>query len=141
MSCVLELYRSTQLTRLHPETSRWDRPVANLQVSSNPLCMTLHAYDPHLVIANDTDMIRFVRCVLVNGSVLTVLQRLGLVPTEAVELLLQWKSQRNRHNVVTYHQPRRRRNHHGRFRSVDFPFQLIVLLKRFCSRRDCAPIS
>lgn len=55
------------------ETSRWDRPVVNLQVSSNPLCMTLHAYDPHLIIANDTDMIRFARFVLVNDSVLTVL--------------------------------------------------------------------
>ncbi|KIJ13751.1 hypothetical protein PAXINDRAFT_170081 [Paxillus involutus ATCC 200175] len=39
------------------QSSRWDRPVANLQVNSNPLSMALHAYDPHLVIANDTDMI------------------------------------------------------------------------------------
>lgn len=51
------------------ESSRWDRPVANLQVSGNPLCMTLHAYDPHLVITNDTDMIRFVRYALVNQCV------------------------------------------------------------------------
>ncbi|KAG9313880.1 hypothetical protein JVU11DRAFT_4648 [Chiua virens] len=47
----------TQLQVPPAENSRWDRPVANLQVSSNPLSMTLHAYDPHLVIANDTDMI------------------------------------------------------------------------------------
>ncbi|KAF8131557.1 hypothetical protein EV363DRAFT_1398647 [Boletus edulis] len=47
----------TQLQAPLAENSRWDRPVANLQVNSNPLCMTLHAYDPHLVIANDTDMI------------------------------------------------------------------------------------
>ncbi|KIK81985.1 hypothetical protein PAXRUDRAFT_832495 [Paxillus rubicundulus Ve08.2h10] len=47
----------THSQALVAEDSRWDRPVANLQVNSNPLCMALHAYDPHLVITNDTDII------------------------------------------------------------------------------------
>ncbi|KIJ66511.1 hypothetical protein HYDPIDRAFT_109558 [Hydnomerulius pinastri MD-312] len=52
-----QVIAETQSQALVAESSRWDRPVANLQVNSNPLCMTLHAYDSHLVIANDTDMI------------------------------------------------------------------------------------
>ncbi|KAL4247407.1 WD repeat RAPTOR family protein [Abortiporus biennis] len=39
------------------EGSRWDRPVANLQVSSFPAHIAFHAYDPHLVVTNEHDMI------------------------------------------------------------------------------------
>ncbi|KAI6015651.1 raptor N-terminal caspase like domain-containing protein [Pisolithus marmoratus] len=50
------------ITEVHSQTiqaerAQWDRPVANLQVNGNPLSMALHAYDPHLVVANDTDTI------------------------------------------------------------------------------------
>ncbi|OBZ68569.1 WD repeat-containing protein mip1 [Grifola frondosa] len=36
---------------------RWDRPVTTIQVNGLPLSMAFHAYDPHLVVANETDMI------------------------------------------------------------------------------------
>ncbi|EGO19096.1 hypothetical protein SERLADRAFT_454001 [Serpula lacrymans var. lacrymans S7.9] len=39
------------------ESSRWDRAVASIQISGQPLSMAFHSYDPHLVIANETDMI------------------------------------------------------------------------------------
>ncbi|KAF9011295.1 hypothetical protein BDQ17DRAFT_1387682 [Cyathus striatus] len=39
------------------ETSRWDRPVATLQITGHPLTMAFHSYDPHLVVANESDMI------------------------------------------------------------------------------------
>ncbi|KAH9948210.1 hypothetical protein B0H21DRAFT_890681 [Amylocystis lapponica] len=39
------------------ESCRWDRPVATLQVSGLPVSMAFHAFDPHLVITNESDMI------------------------------------------------------------------------------------
>jgi len=39
------------------QNSRWDRPVATLQVAGHPLSMAFHAYDEHLVVANESDMI------------------------------------------------------------------------------------
>lgn len=38
----------------------WDRPVATLQTFGHPLSLAFHAYDPHLVVANESDMIRCV---------------------------------------------------------------------------------
>ncbi|KAH7886310.1 hypothetical protein F5I97DRAFT_1879356 [Phlebopus sp. FC_14] len=52
-----QVLAETQSQILVAESSRWDRPVANLQVNGIPLCMAMHAYDPHLVIINETDMI------------------------------------------------------------------------------------
>ncbi|KAG2035660.1 raptor N-terminal caspase like domain-containing protein [Suillus americanus] len=52
-----QVITETQRQAIVAESSRWDRPVANLHVNSHPLCMAMHAYDPHLVIANDNDMI------------------------------------------------------------------------------------
>lgn len=52
-----QLITEAQPQTLQAERVQWDRPVANLQVNGNPLSMALHSYDPHLVVANDTDMI------------------------------------------------------------------------------------
>ncbi|KAG1848524.1 hypothetical protein DFJ58DRAFT_796171 [Suillus subalutaceus] len=52
-----QVITETQRQSIVAESSKWDRPVANLHVNSHPLCMAMHAYDPHLVIANDNDMI------------------------------------------------------------------------------------
>ena len=46
--------------RLVSELCPWDRPVATLQTFGNPLSLAFHAYDPHLVVANESDMIRSV---------------------------------------------------------------------------------
>uniref|UniRef100_A0A0W0FX59 C2H2-type domain-containing protein n=1 Tax=Moniliophthora roreri TaxID=221103 RepID=A0A0W0FX59_MONRR len=35
----------------------WDRPVATLHGSPNPLVMTFHSYDKHLFVANDSDVV------------------------------------------------------------------------------------
>jgi len=40
------------------DNGRWDRTVATLSVSGHPLNMALHAFDDHLVVANENDMIR-----------------------------------------------------------------------------------
>jgi len=48
--------RSDKLDNL--EDCRWDRPVATLQVMGHPLSMAFHSYDTHLVVANESDMIR-----------------------------------------------------------------------------------
>lgn len=42
---------------LYLDGSRWDRPVATLQTSSFPALLALHAFDPHLVVANEVDKI------------------------------------------------------------------------------------
>ncbi|KAL0951936.1 hypothetical protein HGRIS_008588 [Hohenbuehelia grisea] len=39
------------------ETSRWDRSVATLQNQGVPLSMAFHAFDKHLVVANEADMV------------------------------------------------------------------------------------
>lgn len=48
------------LTECSTEDRRWDRPVATLQVPGHALTMAFHSYDQHLVVANETDMIRLV---------------------------------------------------------------------------------
>ncbi|KAL4070418.1 raptor N-terminal caspase like domain-containing protein [Scleroderma citrinum] len=52
-----QIVAETQSQATLAEYSRWDRPVANLQVTGVPLSIALHSYDPHLVFASDTDMI------------------------------------------------------------------------------------
>ncbi|KAH7920933.1 hypothetical protein BV22DRAFT_765532 [Leucogyrophana mollusca] len=52
-----QVIAETQSQAIVAESSRWDRPVASLQVNGQPLSMALHAYDPHLVVANEADMI------------------------------------------------------------------------------------
>ncbi|KAL6307817.1 hypothetical protein BKA93DRAFT_767971 [Sparassis latifolia] len=47
-------------TRTQAETAgscKWDRPVSTIQVAGLPLTMAFHAFDPHLVIASETDVI------------------------------------------------------------------------------------
>lgn len=36
---------------------RWDRPVNTIQINGLPMSLAFHAFDPHLVIANESDMI------------------------------------------------------------------------------------
>jgi len=38
----------------------WDKPVTTLQFQSVPLSIAFHAYDPHVAIANEGDIIRLV---------------------------------------------------------------------------------
>ncbi|KAF8644262.1 hypothetical protein AX16_008617 [Volvariella volvacea WC 439] len=47
----------TMQQSMYAHTCRWDRPVAHFQVSTLPLTMRFHAYDPHLIMANESDMI------------------------------------------------------------------------------------
>ncbi|PPR02354.1 hypothetical protein CVT24_011698 [Panaeolus cyanescens] len=39
------------------ENTKWDRPVATFSMSGYPLTMAFHSYDPHLFVANESDMI------------------------------------------------------------------------------------
>ncbi|KAF4573505.1 WD repeat RAPTOR family protein [Pleurotus pulmonarius] len=39
------------------EHCRWDRPVASLHIQGHPLTMAFHAYDQHLIIANEADSV------------------------------------------------------------------------------------
>jgi len=39
------------------QTCKWDRPVTTIQINYFPAHIALHAYDPHVVVANETDMI------------------------------------------------------------------------------------
>jgi len=47
------------LPYIPPENSRWDKYVSKLQVPGYPLSMAFHAFDNHLVVANETDMIGY----------------------------------------------------------------------------------
>lgn len=42
------------------ETCSWERPVATLFTTNHPLTMAFHSFDKQLIIANETDMIRYV---------------------------------------------------------------------------------
>lgn len=42
------------------EKHRWERPVTTIQAPFFPAHMAFHAYDPHLVITNETDTVRYV---------------------------------------------------------------------------------
>ena len=39
---------------------RWDRPVNTIQINGLPMSLAFHAFDPHMVIANESDMITYV---------------------------------------------------------------------------------
>ncbi|KAJ7082524.1 hypothetical protein C8R43DRAFT_1052351 [Mycena crocata] len=39
------------------ETRRWDRPVTTLHVPGHPLTMAFHAFDKHLFVANESDVV------------------------------------------------------------------------------------
>lgn len=70
------------------EDRRWDRPVATFQTSGYPLTMAFHSYDQHLVVANESDMIRSGLTLNLIFIFLNSSQRLGLVTKEAPNLLL-----------------------------------------------------
>ena len=56
-------FRNTSLHVPHScdiDTYRWDRPIATIHTNYYPAQVALHAYDPHLVATNETDMITYV---------------------------------------------------------------------------------
>lgn len=53
-----DLNSISHLAFLYSDGRRWDRPVTMLHVSGSPLSIAFHAYDPHLVIANETDTVQ-----------------------------------------------------------------------------------
>ncbi|KAF8195097.1 hypothetical protein BJ912DRAFT_1085993 [Pholiota molesta] len=52
-----QVIKETEAQAPLAEKSRWDRPVTTLNISGHPLTMALHAYDNHLIVANEHDMI------------------------------------------------------------------------------------
>lgn len=71
------------------ELCPWDRPVATLQTPGHPLCLAFHAYDPHLVVANESDTIRYA---LSRWHIIGLNERpqcLGLDSQEEVKPILQ----------------------------------------------------
>ncbi|KAG6849018.1 hypothetical protein H0H93_011963, partial [Arthromyces matolae] len=52
-----QVQQETLQHSLPAEDREWDRPVASVQVHGHPLTMVFHSFDPHLVVANETDMI------------------------------------------------------------------------------------
>lgn len=43
------------------EYCRWDRPVATIQTDGYPLSMAFHSFDQQIVVANETDTIRYLK--------------------------------------------------------------------------------
>jgi len=43
------------------EYCRWDRPVATIQTDGYPLTMVFHSFDQQIVVANETDTIRYLK--------------------------------------------------------------------------------
>ncbi|KAI0640244.1 hypothetical protein C8Q77DRAFT_121368 [Trametes polyzona] len=52
-----QVMEDTHKQALEAPRCRWDRPVATIQINGLPLSLAFHAFDPHLVIANESDMI------------------------------------------------------------------------------------
>lgn len=61
----------TQSQAAVADSCKWDRPVATIQAQGHPLTMCFHSYDQHLVIANETDMIRLAAIFAYQGFELT----------------------------------------------------------------------
>lgn len=55
-----QVVKETEAQAPLAEKTRWDRPFGTFTVAGHPLTMAFHAYDKHLVIANEHDMIRCV---------------------------------------------------------------------------------
>ena len=49
-----------QHTHMFAASCKWDRPVSALQVAGLPQQLAFHAFDPHLVVASETDIITYV---------------------------------------------------------------------------------
>jgi len=52
-----EVTRETTAQSSLAENRRWDKPVSTFMATGYPLTMRFHTFDPHLLIANETDMI------------------------------------------------------------------------------------
>ena len=57
--CVPLLYHQLDIDRIVADRP-WDKAVTTLHIQSVPLSIAFHAYDPHVAIANDANMIRSV---------------------------------------------------------------------------------
>ncbi|KAI0778960.1 raptor N-terminal caspase like domain-containing protein [Trametes elegans] len=52
-----QVLEDTHKQALEAPRCRWDRPVTTIQINGLPLSLAFHAFDPHLVIANESDMV------------------------------------------------------------------------------------
>ncbi|EIW63818.1 ubiquitin-binding TORC1 subunit KOG1 [Trametes versicolor FP-101664 SS1] len=52
-----QVMEDTHKQALEAPRCRWDRPVTTIQINGLPLSLAFHAFDPHLVIANESDMV------------------------------------------------------------------------------------
>ncbi|KAI0673943.1 hypothetical protein C8Q78DRAFT_662134 [Trametes maxima] len=52
-----QVMEDTHKQSLEAPRCKWDRPVTTIQVNGLPHSLAFHAFDPHLVIANESDMI------------------------------------------------------------------------------------
>jgi hypothetical protein len=57
--CVLLLYCQSAIDGIVANRP-WDKAVTTLHTQSVPLSIAFHAYDPHVAIANEADVIRLV---------------------------------------------------------------------------------
>ncbi|EIN14287.1 hypothetical protein PUNSTDRAFT_140611 [Punctularia strigosozonata HHB-11173 SS5] len=56
-SRIDQVIKETEKQAKHADNCQWDRPVRTLYTPGIPLSMTFHAYDQHLIIADERDMI------------------------------------------------------------------------------------
>ncbi|RDX50537.1 hypothetical protein OH76DRAFT_1512681 [Lentinus brumalis] len=52
-----QVYEATEKQAREAPRCRWEKPVNTIQINGLPLSLAFHAFDPHLVIANESDMI------------------------------------------------------------------------------------
>ncbi|RPD64751.1 hypothetical protein L227DRAFT_540999 [Lentinus tigrinus ALCF2SS1-6] len=52
-----QVYEATEKQAREAPRCRWEKPVNTIQINGLPLSLAFHAFDPHLVIANEFDMI------------------------------------------------------------------------------------
>ena len=68
-----------------------------IQINGLPLSLAFHAFDPHLVIANESDMITYVPVTIgrLGGLLMGLCQCVGLDQAQETEQVLQWQSARD----------------------------------------------
>lgn len=99
---------------------RWEKPVNTIQINGLAVSLAFHAFDPHLVIANESDMITYVTsCYWIPVCPCScALQCVGLDQAEETKQILQWQPSRHEHNLAAHHQSGGGRNYPNRGRYV-----------------------
>ena len=84
---------------------RWEKPVNTIQINGLPLSLAFHAFDPHLVIANESDMITYVPVTIgrLGGLLMGLCQCVGLDQAEETEQVLQRESAGHEHYLASPH--------------------------------------